>query len=219
MPSGVDLFLVRHGQTEWNREHRLQGQMDSPLTELGCAQAVAVGRRLAERPIARLVASDLGRTRRTAELVAGELGVSPAGIEFDAGWRERHLGRFQGRFVAELSDEDFLEYQQCRTGDPAFVPHGGESRRQLQERGVAAMRRAAASVGEGKAVLVVAHGGVMSSVLRHVLGVPMAAQRAFSVKNCAFNHLVIREGAFEVATMGDTSHLGADSRTAALVDA
>jgi probable phosphoglycerate mutase len=101
------IYLVRHGQTEFNRERRIQGHVDSPLTELGVRQAKAVGRLLADLirdPEGwRIVSSPLGRARSTAEIVAGKLGGLP--VELDARLQEMSWGSFDGRLRAEMEAE------------------------------------------------------------------------------------------------------------------
>ena len=103
--SGGTMFLVRHGETEFNLVRRYQGWLDSPLTERGVAQARAIGRRLAEMPeaaAAGIVASPTGRARRTAELIRAELG-GDAGIDFDERLREISIGSWDGLDRAEIA--------------------------------------------------------------------------------------------------------------------
>ncbi len=101
----VMIYLVRHGETEFNRERRLQGHVDSPLTELGRRQAEAVGRQLAELigrgPGWRIVASPLGRTRRTAEIIAERLGLDE--IEIEPRLIELSWGEWDGRLRSDLA--------------------------------------------------------------------------------------------------------------------
>jgi probable phosphoglycerate mutase len=101
------IYLVRHGQTEFNRERRIQGHVDSPLTELGVRQAKAVGRLLRDliRDPAgwRIVSSPLGRARSTAEIIASKLGGLP--VEFDARLQEMSWGAHDGRLRADLEAE------------------------------------------------------------------------------------------------------------------
>jgi probable phosphoglycerate mutase len=100
------IYLVRHGETEFNRERRLQGHVDSPLTERGLAQARAVGRGLKDLVDGargwRLVSSPLGRARRTAEIIGGELGVSD--IEIEPRLIELSWGAWDGRLRSELAE-------------------------------------------------------------------------------------------------------------------
>lgn len=201
----VDLYLVRHGQTEWNAERRLQGQLDSPLTSEGKAQARWVGIRLARLGVERLVGSDLGRTRQTAACIAEELG----GVEYELqpGFRERNLGALQGLCVGEFNAAQAEQYEACRYGGPTFAPPSGESRMQLVERGVVALQQLAESASPGQRIGVISHGGLLGAVLGQLLGVPMTVRRSFYVANCALHHIQWRENQFEVVTLGEKRHL------------
>src|SRR6187397_119767 len=100
----MTIFLVRHGETEWNRARRYQGWSDSPLTPLGVAQAEAIGRRLSAVPeaaAADIVASPIGRARRTAEIIAECLGHNPP-LRLDDRLREISLGSWDGRDRREI---------------------------------------------------------------------------------------------------------------------
>src|SRR5690349_15616071 len=121
--SHVDLYVVRHGETAWNSEGRIQGHRDSPLTARGEAQARALARRLAREPLAALHASDLGRARATADAVAGATGLA---VRPDAGLRERAFGVFEGKTWDEIG-RDHPDLVRAAAADPAFVVPGGES--------------------------------------------------------------------------------------------
>lgn len=203
--SSVHLYLVRHGQTQWNEERRLQGQLDSPLTELGKQQARLVGTRLANLGVARIVGSDLGRTRQTASTMAEVLNCSP--YEEDVAYRERNLGVLQGCCATDLTPEQAAQYESCRFGDPAYAPPQGESRLALAERGVVALQRLAQSHVAAAPIAVVSHGGLLGAALGHLLGVPPSVRRSFYVANCSLHHVVWRAGNFEVVTLGEVSHL------------
>lgn len=126
------IYLLRHGETEWNRQRRLQGQLDSPLTARGLQQAAAMGRTVRElvgagAPGFRLVCSPLGRARQTAERVAQELGYDPAAIAEERRLMEIAFGIWQGELEAELPQK-FPELWRAREADKWNVPvPGGES--------------------------------------------------------------------------------------------
>jgi probable phosphoglycerate mutase len=127
------IYLVRHGQTEFNRERRIQGHVDSPLTELGVRQAKAVGRLLRDLirdPVGwRIVSSPLGRAHATAELVSAKLGGLP--VEFDHRLKEMSWGAYDGRLRAELEAQEPETFG--RTGW-AFDAGTGESYEAVSER-------------------------------------------------------------------------------------
>lgn len=147
--------LVRHGETDWNAQRRIQGSTDIPLNAIGRAQAAATGTLLRGRQWSRIVASPLGRAAETAAIIAEAVGMP--GPELDAAFVERNYGAAEGLTGAELD---------ARFPEGVEVP-GRESREAVAERVVAALHRVA---GEhpGEAIIVVAHGGVIRSVLESV---------------------------------------------------
>jgi broad specificity phosphatase PhoE len=164
LTSGVTLYFVRHGETDWNWAGRYQGQRDIPLNATGRTQAARNGRVLAEVLQGRVasvdyVASPLSRARETMEIVRNELTLPPLGYRTDDRLREIHYGHWEGRVWRELPHTDPDDYA-ARAADPwNWQPAGGESYRMLSE-------RVALWLTEMKHdAVVVAHGGV-SKVLR-----------------------------------------------------
>jgi broad specificity phosphatase PhoE len=154
------VVLVRHGQSEWNAAGRWQGQADPPLTARGAAQARhAVGALRALGPFAAVVASDLQRARRTAEVVADGLGLAPVTIE--PAWRERHVGAWTGMTRAEID----VAFPGWWPDGPR--PDGFESDEAVADRVLPAL----AALGDrfaGRRVVVVTHGGVIRTIVRCV---------------------------------------------------
>lgn len=157
--------LVRHGQTDWNLERRIQGWTDIPLNETGRRQARDAAGALADREWDRVVVSPLSRATETGEIIAGRLGL-PAPTPED-GLRERAHGAIEGLTFSE---------RQARFPGSAEVP-GMESRQEVVERVERAFERIEADGPEDR-VIVVSHGGVIGSLLRHVSGgrLPAAGQ-------------------------------------------
>jgi probable phosphoglycerate mutase len=165
------VLVLRHGQSTWNVERRWQGWLDAPLTSTGEGQAMARGRALArERPAPVAVyTSDLTRARRTAELIAVELGVPSAS---DEGFRERHGGDWQGRTADEI-DRRWPGLRDAWRRGEIDAPPGGETDQAVFERFDSALARMLDSAPPGDLVLVTHHG-----VLRIVAtraGVPVHA--------------------------------------------
>lgn len=146
--------IVRHGQTDWNREQRIQGSTDIPLNSTGRAEAAETGARLRHRQWDGVVASPLGRAEETARIIAGELGL-PAPRVIDE-FTERRHGEIEGLTFAE---------RQARFPDGMPVP-GLETRHEVLDRVLPALGRLAAE-NAGRALLVVTHGGIIGTLIRH----------------------------------------------------
>ncbi len=168
------VVLLRHGQTEHNAESRMQGQLDTALSELGRRQARAAGRALAPlRPHA-IVSSDLHRAHDTA-LAVGEAAGLP--VRVDERLRETHLGEWQGRTHYEV-DAVYPGARDRWREDATWAPPGGESRVEVARRAVPVIEELVARIDAhgtwgGRPVLVVAHGGVIAAVTASLLGLPV----------------------------------------------
>lgn len=178
------LLLVRHGETDFNRERRFQGHIDTPLNASGLAQARAIGQRLSTWPIVYCGASDLARAATTAAEIARHHDVE---VELLAGLREAHLGVLQGELIHEfgriLGDES--EYLAQRS--PHARPPEGESPMDVRRRVQKVVRALAAREAElppGDLVLV-AHGGSLRALAAVLLGLPPAAGWVFGFDNCS----------------------------------
>jgi probable phosphoglycerate mutase len=153
------LLLVRHGETDWNADGRLQGQTDRPLSDFGCRQAQQLADELADEELEAIYASDLSRARQTAEILGGRLGLA---IVLDPDLREKDWGTWEGLTAVERDRVEFV----------------GESTEAHQERTLRALRRIAERHPGGR-VLVVTHGGSMRRVQTAALGMPLTV-----VENC-----------------------------------
>jgi broad specificity phosphatase PhoE len=174
------ILLVRHGETDWNAERRVQGKTDRPLNETGRDQAQALAQQLAGVPLAAVYSSDLGRALETARTVADarKLQVTPL-----RELRERDFGTWEG-----LTDVEILErYPEARTGSWGDA----ETRDELEARVLAAIRRISEDH-PGETVLVVAHGGPLRAMLAHASG-----DGGGPIPNCHVLELAFRDGRFE----------------------
>lgn len=153
------VYLIRHGESEWNAARRLQGQADPPLSAKGETQVAGLRDMLSRLAVDRCVTSDLRRARCTAELLGRVADPDPA-------WREIDVGAWSGRDIDELRRQDPEAYLGWRAG--TYVPTGGEPWPRFSDRVSGAMLRAADGV---DAVLAVTHGGVIRALVAGVLGV------------------------------------------------
>jgi probable phosphoglycerate mutase len=202
------LILIRHGETEWNREGRIQGyHADSPLTDNGRAQARQLAARMAGEGPFSLHSSDSGRARQTATPMAAALGLD---IAYDAALRERDYGVFEGRTYGELEREHPEAYRKFRSRDPAYAPPGGESGVQFRDRIMAALERVAVASRGGRAV-VVTHGGVLGVAYRHIVGTPPDSKRDYVLHNASINRIVCSGGRWSLESWGDVAHLAVGS--------
>jgi probable phosphoglycerate mutase len=158
------LFLVRHGETDWNLAGRWQGQTDVPLNDAGRAQARALAERMRGEGLVTIASSDLLRARTTAEIVAAELGLAVGVV--DHRLREQSFGDFEG-LTAQECEERFPEAWARHLADPRTTPPGGESGEEVLARVVPALREIAAL---GAPALVVMHGRALRTFVREVLG-------------------------------------------------
>ncbi len=178
------LLLVRHGETDWNAEGRIQGMLDVPLNALGLAQARVVGDELARTiEVASVICSDLVRTRETAKPLSEATGFD---IGFDARIRERHFGVLQGRTYAEWRAVDAEGMARYHAGDPDYGPEGGETARGFLDRCVSAITDMVTACDE-KTLVLVTHGGVVSSMYRHSQGLGFHSERTWSVPNASIS--------------------------------
>lgn len=180
------IVLVRHGETEWNRQGRIQGWAPTSLTDRGREQARSLGAHLADHyEVDRVVASDLRRTRETTALLREEsVGPAPA---FDAAWRERNFGIYQGLTKAEIFETHPQFAATTGVSAASEQPENGESLLAVRER-VLTGWDGVVDGEPGETVLVVTHGGPIYIVLGHVRGNDLlTAVTDHSQHNCAIN--------------------------------
>jgi probable phosphoglycerate mutase len=197
------LILIRHGETVWNREGRVQGHLDSGLTAEGIAQTEACALRLQSESINHLIASDLPRAQHTAGILNEALNL-PIGHE--PALRERCYGVGEGRTYAELDAVHPELFSRTRSTDPDFSMAGGESRRQFQRRITSVLARIVDEYA-GKRILVVTHGGVLGVVYRWLNDLPIASAHKVEIPNVAYNRIAFDDGAWTIEVWADSSHL------------
>ncbi|MBI4985531.1 MAG: histidine phosphatase family protein [Rhodocyclales bacterium] len=197
--------IVRHGETDWNAEKRLQGQIDIPLNAAGRAQAAATAAGLAGRRFDALYSSDLARTWQTAEPIGAALGLP---VRAAPALRERHFGKMQGLTGDEARGQFPALHAAHTARDPDYDLDGGESLRRFAARVTAALLELA-SAHAGQTLLLVAHGGVLDIAYRLATGRDLAGPRDFPIPNAGLNWLEYRAGAWRLLTWGEKAHLDA----------
>lgn len=199
----TQFWVLRHGQTDYNVERRLQGQRESRLTELGRRQADGTGRALAAMGLAfdACYCSPLRRARETAELVAARLGLRPIP---DPRLQEWCLGQGEGL----LWDEAAAEFPQLallnRRDDPELGLPGGETRRQLWTRVGEALEELAARHA-GQRLLLVSHGGAIRAMFHHVCGDVPAHAWLPQVDNASLSRFEHRGDAWRLLSFNETA--------------
>jgi len=201
------VLAIRHGETAWNVDTRIQGQLDIGLNEIGRWQAGRLARALAGEPIAAIYASDLGRAFETAQHLSRTTGVP---VVAEPGLRERHFGEFQGRTFADIEAALPEQAVRWRTRDPDFAPSGGESLKQLRERVVCTAQTLAAQH-PGELIVMVGHGGVLDVLYRAATRLDIQAPRTWALGNAAINRLLWTPDGFSLVGWADTQHLEADA--------
>mgnify|MGYP001614326248 CR=1 FL=1 len=203
----TELILIRHGETDWNRELRFQGQLDVPLNAIGHAQAQRLAARLATEAVQHLVSSDLLRARQTAEPVSAQrLQPLPLAPELDAALREQHFGVAEGLRVADVKAQHAAAWAQWIRFEEDYAFEGGESTRQFHARVIAAVR-ALGRRHPQQTLVVVTHGGVLDMVYRTALGLPLSGPRQSEIPNAGLNRVRLQGEAIEILNWADTGHL------------
>jgi probable phosphoglycerate mutase len=197
------IIAIRHGETAWNVDTRLQGHLDIALNPKGLWQAEQVARALAGESIAAIYTSDLLRAWHTARAIAQ---TTEAPLMASQGLRERCFGSFEGKTYAELEAQWPEESLRWRKREPDWAPPGGESLLALRQR-IDSTVAAMAQQHLGGQIVLVAHGGVMDVLYRLATGQDLQAPRTWQLGNAAINRLLWTTEGLTLVGWGDTGHL------------
>jgi broad specificity phosphatase PhoE len=200
--SGTTLLLIRHGETQWNLDNRVQGHLDVPLTEKGRVQARLLASWLASEPLAAVYSSDLCRASETAEIIAGDR----AALFLEPRLREAAFGEFQGLTTPEIKDRFPEAYAAWRHDAVRNRPPGGETLEDLGDRCLAALRDMVERH-PGETVAVVAHGGPIRVMVCGVLGLGLEVYPKLRVENTSLSRLLFTSRGSVLAGFNETSHL------------
>ena len=202
--NGTRFCFVRHGETDWNIEQRMQGHIDLALNAKGQAQAIAASLHLSGLQAAALYSSDLLRARQTASPIARALKLP---MMLLPALRERHFGRCEGMTFTEIAATHEVDARAIESSDPDYAaPGGGESRRQHETRVLVCVGQLVSDYPR-QTVVVVTHGGVLDVIYRRALGLTSEALRDYPIPNAGINWLLITDEQWQIERWGDTSHL------------
>ena len=196
------LILIRHGETLWNTQLRMQGSLDSDLTPKGELQIKALGEWMKEVPFDYLYCSDTPRAHKTAEALSKYTGHT---LNFDKRLREKNLGILEGLTSDEAREQYPEAFKLFKTAGANYVIDQGESTQQLLDRALEVIEEIRIRHPQ-KVLVAVTHGGVVRVLMKHVLGIPLDAPTQFLIGNTGIFRLVWREK-WLVAEMGAEPHL------------
>ena len=203
MAVATRILAIRHGQTAWNADARIQGHTDIELDAMGRWQAERLAAALADEELQAVYSSDLSRARQTAAPFAARAGLE---LRLDAGLRERAFGEFEGLSFAQIEQRWPDQAARWRRRDPDFGAHGGEVLRHFRERVTAVVTRLALAH-RGQSIALVTHGGVLDMLYREAARLALDAPRSWQVANAGINRLLHSGAGFVLVGWADVGHL------------
>jgi probable phosphoglycerate mutase len=203
MENVTHLLVLRHGETDWNVDQRIQGQLDIALNDHGRWQAAQLALALAGEALHAVYSSDLQRAAETAAPLAQASGLV---VQTDTALRERAFGDFEGVSFREIERRWPEAAQRWRRREPDFAPGGGETLRQFYARSVSAATRLAARH-PGQTVALVAHGGVLDCLYRAAGRLELDAPRTWILGNASINRLLCSDEGLALVGWNDSRHL------------
>ena len=198
----TELILIRHGETVWNSQQRMQGHSNSDLSEEGRAQIESLGQWMKNVSFDHIYSSDSLRARQTAEAITKYSGHT---LKIDQRLREKNLGVFEGLTTEEAKERHPEIFRLFKTADSNYVIDEGESTQQLLDRALEFIEEIRL-MHLDKRVVLVTHGGVVRVLIKHTLGLSVGSPTRFLIKNTGLFRLVWNEK-WLVAQMGGVLHL------------
>ena len=198
----TEIILIRHGETEWNSQQRMQGHSNSDLSSVGQAQIQALGQWMKNVPFDLIYSSDSLRAKQTAEAITQFSGHK---LKIDLRLREKNLGVFEGLTSEEARERHPEVFRLFKTAGSKYVIDEGESTQQLQDRALEIVDEIRIKHPEER-VLLVTHGGFIRVVMKHSLGLSLETPTRFLIRNTGVFRLVW-EDKWLVSQMGGVSHM------------
>jgi probable phosphoglycerate mutase len=211
MPGATRIIAVRHGETDWNVDTRIQGQLDIGLNDTGRWQAQRVAQALSDEALDAVYSSDLSRAFATAQAIAAAQPHGPLPVQAHTGLRERGFGKFEGHTYAAIEAQWPEESHLWRIRDPHFAPPGGETPTQVMARVAQAVQDIAARH-PNQQIALVAHGGVMDMLYRLATQQSVSAPRTWELGNTSINRLLWTPEGLTLVGWSDTRHLDGAQR-------
>lgn len=199
------VLLVRHGQANSNVTGYYMGWSNEDLSEIGYTQVRSLASRLASLPIASVYSSPLQRTCTTATILAKPHGLE---VETSDDIIEIQIGDWQGLHIDEVGQRWPELWKQSRIDPSEITMPNGESFQQVTERAIRGFDKIVAA-NHGKQVIIVSHEIVVKVLVAHALGVSNSIYRRFEINNASLSAIRVIDGKTRLATLNDTSHLGA----------
>lgn len=201
----MEFYIIRHGQTNWNLEGKIQGQTNSSLTQKGIDQARLTAEKLKNISFSAMYSSDLERALKTAEIIASR--HNRLQMKEDVRLRERKFGYLEGIGHEEFKTNHPDIYEKFRSNDPEYRIPEGESKNDLALRATGFFNDLVKNHAKDETILVVTHGGIINMFVRYILGIPYGSPRKFSLRNAAVNIVQYNDNDWRLITLGDISHL------------
>ncbi|MBQ6006165.1 MAG: histidine phosphatase family protein [Selenomonadaceae bacterium] len=197
------IFLIRHGETEWNKQNRLQGNSDIHLSPEGFHQAMILAEHAPLQNADAIYSSDLARAVSTANILAERLNLTVNTMPL---LRETNFGDWEGRFISELMEESPKAFGKFFTAPERCHPPNGETFLECQARVMIGIREIIANH-ENQNVIVVCHGAANRLILGAALDMPIHKMWAIGQFNMALNILRVDDGEFTVELVNSTYHV------------
>lgn len=200
----LKIYLVRHGQTEFNIQNRMQGRIDSPLTEKGRRDAEALGKYLSDVDFELVIASPSKRAQVTAELICKGRDIS---VQVEPDIREINMGSWEGRTKDEIIKAYPVEGEIFYNKPHLYKPLEGDSYYDVQERAVGAVKRFTELYKDGN-ILIVTHTVVIRAIIAYFKGYPMESLwKGPAIEGTSVTLLEAEHGNIKVASLGETPHI------------